>query len=82
MLFFDAMKKKYNDAGYELPQLILWNVNAERATFHATRNTKGASLASGYSVNVFKQIMESIGATPYELMLSVVNDERYKDIVA
>ena len=76
------MKDKYSNAGYEMPQVIFWNVNALNPTFHAAKNTNGVSLVSGYSPNVFKQVMENIGTTPYELMMSIVTSERYKDIVA
>ena len=82
MTFYDVMKKRYNEAGYELPQVVFWNVNAENATFHASKSARGVSMVSGFSPNVFKQVMENIGTTPYELMMAVVNSERYKDIVA
>ena len=82
MTFYDAMKQKYEQAGYKMPQVVFWNVNALNSTFHASKEDAGVSLVSGYSANVFKQVMENIGTTPYELMMTVVNSERYKDIVA
>lgn len=82
MTFYDVMKERYNKAGYEMPQVVFWNVNAVSATFHASRDVKGVSLVSGYSPNVFKQVMENIGTTPMELMLKVISDERYKNIKA
>ena len=80
--FFKSMSKKYEKAGYKMPQLIFWNVNAKKATFHASKDDAGASLVSGFSVNVFKQVIKSIGSTPYELMMNILESERYKDIVA
>lgn len=82
MTFYDAMKQHYNNAGYEMPQVVFWNVNASNATFHAAKSTRGVSMVSGFSPNVFKQVMENIGTTPYELMMAVVNDPRYAEIVA
>lgn len=82
MTFYDVMKRKYNAAGYEMPQVVFWNVNSSNPTFHASKSTRGVSMVSGFSPNVFKQVMESIGTTPYELMMRVVNDERYKEITA
>lgn len=81
MLFYDLMKQRYADAGYEMPQVVFWNVNAENATFHASKSSRGVSMVSGYSPNVMKQVMENIGTTPYELMMNVLASERYKDIV-
>lgn len=80
--FYDAMAKKYADAGYEMPQVVFWNVASRNATFHASHDTKGVSLVSGYSPVVFKQVMDNIGVTPYELMLRVVTDPRYADVKA
>lgn len=80
--FYDSMAKRYENAGYKMPQVVFWNVNASNPSFHASKSTDGVSLVSGYSANVFKQVMDNIGTTPYELMMAVVNDERYKDIVA
>lgn len=82
MTFYDAMKMQYETAGYKMPQVVFWNVNAVNPTFHAAKSTKGVSLVSGYSVNIFKDVMNNIGTTPYELMMRVVNSERYADITA
>lgn len=82
MTFYDVMKQRYNKAGYELPQVVFWNVNASNPTFHAARSTRGVSMVSGFSPNVFKQVMDNIGTTPYELMMAVVNSERYQEVTA
>lgn len=80
--FTDEIRKEYNDNGYELPQIIYWNVNASTPVFHASMNDNGVALVSGYSVNVFKQVMESIGQTPMDVMMKVINDPRYNEITA
>lgn len=82
LTFYDHMVKKYEDAGYSMPQVVFWNVNARKATFHASADTKGVSLVSGFSVNIFKDVMDNIGTTPLELMMNVVNSERYARITA
>ena len=82
LTFYDKMAKLYADAGYSMPQVVFWNVNATNPTFHAAKSTKGVSLVSGYSPNIFAQVMDNIGTTPLELMMQVVNSERYKDIIA
>jgi hypothetical protein len=80
MTFYDYEKKKYNNAGYKMPQVIFWNVNALSPSFLASRSDNGVSLVSGISLNVFKQAMDSIGETPEQLMLKILNSERYSDI--
>lgn len=80
--FYDSMKRRYAEAGYEMPHVVFWNVNAAKATFHASKTNDGVSLVSGYSPNVFRDVMNNIGTTPYELMMAIVNSERYADIKA
>ena len=82
MTFYDVMKQRYDEAGYKMPQVVFWNVNAVNPTFHAAKSTRGVSLVSGYSVNIFKDVMNNIGTTPFELMMQVVNSQRYADITA
>lgn len=80
--FYDLMKERYRASGYEMPHVVFWNVNAKKATFHASATDNGVSLVSGWSVNVFKQVMENIDTSPMELLDAILSDERYKDIVA
>lgn len=82
MTFYDKMSRKYEQAGYKMPQVVFWNVQASNPTFHASADVAGVSMVSGYSPNIFKQVMENIGTTPYELMMAIVNDERYANITA
>ena len=82
LTFYSSMKKRYVDKGYEIPHVVYWNVNAANPTFHASANDNGVSLVSGYSQNIYKQVMESIGMNPIELMYKVLNSDRYADVVA
>ena len=82
LTFYEQMSRKYEAAGYKLPQVIFWNVNAINPSFHASATQGGVSLVSGYSPAVFKAVMQNIGKTPLDLMLSIVSSERYANIVA
>lgn len=78
--FYDAMAKEYAKAGYEIPNVVFWNVNSRHDIFHADANRKGVQLCSGQSASTFKILMGSVGMTPTEMMLKTVNDERYSAI--
>ena len=80
--FYDEMKARYEAKGYKIPHVVFWNVNAANATFHASANDAGVSLVSGYSPSVFKAVMDNIGTNPLELMLSIINSDRYKEVRA
>jgi hypothetical protein len=78
---FDAMKRKYAAAGYELPQVVFWNVQARQTQSPVTKNERGVTLVSGCSPSIMKQVLEGASQTPYEFMLEVINSARYEQIV-
>ena len=75
--FYDQMRDEYSKAGYEIPNVIFWNVNSRNDVFHADANRKGVQLVSGQSASIFKQLVGAISMTPYELMMKVIGSERY-----
>lgn len=79
---FKDMEKRYKEAGYDLPNLVFWNVNAFASNTPFTMNEVGVQLVSGFSPSIFKQLLDSYGKTPYDLMLDVINSERYAEVVA
>ncbi len=80
MTFNTAMTKKFNKAGYALPNVIYWNVDSRQNVFHAEQGVVGVQLASGQSPSVFKAVLENIGVTAEEAMMKVLGSERYSCI--
>ena len=78
--FYDKMSAKFRKAGYEIPNIIFWNVNSRHDIFHADIKRKGVQLCSGQSAAVFKQMMACVGMTPVEAMAKTINSERYESI--
>lgn len=78
--FVDEMKQRFKDAGYELPNLVLWNVESRNDVYHASGYSENVQMCSGQSASVFKSLLSSVGMTPYEYMLSVLDDPRYEVI--
>lgn len=78
--FYDKMSAKFRKAGYEIPNIIFWNVNSRHDIFHADSKRKGVQLCSGQSTSVFKQMMACVGMTPVEAMAKTINSERYEPI--
>lgn len=79
MRLFDAINKKYVDAGYKMPRLVFWNVNSRTGTIPVKENDLGVALVSGFSVNVVKMVMSG-KLDPYECLLETLNTERYAPI--
>lgn len=78
--FYDMMKRRFANAGYEIPNIVFWNVNSRNDVFHADKDRKGVQLCSGQSITTFKQLMQCIGMTPVEMMYNVINSPRYEAI--
>lgn len=78
--FYDQMKAEFAQYGYDIPQVIFWNVNSMSNVFHADSSRKGVVLCSGHSTTTFKNLINSIGMTPVEYMMSVLNGKRYEAV--
>lgn len=76
---FEGAEKAYKAAGYELPHLVFWNVDARQTQAPATKFDNRVTLISGLSQSTFRYAVE--GKSPMELMESVINSERYSKIV-
>ncbi len=73
---FEVAKKKFEAAGYALPQMVFWNVRSTN-TVPVMSGIPGVSLVSGYSPNVLKSVLYSTTVTPEETMMNAIMDQRY-----
>ena len=73
----EGIAKKWAAAGYEMPHLIYWNVNARQNNIPMLGNGP-ISFVSGFSPVIFETIMS--GKTGYDLMMEKLNSERYSEI--
>lgn len=74
---YKAMANRYAAAGYTIPNIVFWNVNAPSMTFQASSGYRGVQMVSGQSPAAFKTVLNCIGKTPYEAMLETLNDPMY-----
>lgn len=78
---FKNMEEKFNSYGYDLPNIVFWNVNAYSNT-PMTMNEAGVQLVSGFSPSILTQLLNSDGKTPYDFMLDVICGYRYQKVTA
>ena len=72
----ETMREKWARAGYVLPDLVYWNVNASKDTI--LDDGPNVSYVSGFSPSIFSQLMS--GKNGYSLMMEVLNSDRYSVI--
>jgi hypothetical protein len=71
---FETIEKRWNQAGYKMPNLIFWNVEARQDNIPMKVNGH-VSYVSGFSPVLFEQILK--GKTAYDLMFDKIDSERY-----
>lgn len=74
----ENIEAKWNYAGYQMPHLVFWNVNASMSNNIPMEDKDGITYVSGASPSILKQVMT--GVTGQELMLQTLESDRYKDI--
>lgn len=76
---FHQLKCKYENAGYQLPRLVFWNVNSRTGTIPVCENALGVTLVSGYSLGVM-QMIQSGNLDPYANLVATLTSDRYQPI--
>lgn len=75
--FYDIMKAKFESIGYNIPNIVFWNVDSRNNVFHVKSDYKGVQLASGQSASVFKSILDGVDLNPYDMMIQTLSNPVY-----
>lgn len=73
---FETMAKRWSAKGYELPQVIFWNLDARQNNIPALGSK--FSYVSGFSMTMVEEILS--GKDGYDLMMTKLNSDRYSCI--
>lgn len=76
---FDQIQKLYRKAGYEMPQLVFWNVNSH-SNVPITSHDTGTCLVSGCSPSILKTVLTGGTLSPVDIMNDAVYNNRYDEI--
>lgn len=78
--FVETWRKKFNDAGYEFPKLVLWNVESRQDTYLTKAND--VLLFSGQSASTFKNLCKCFNMTAWQAMIETLyGTDRYERVV-
>lgn len=78
---FQAIRSQYEQAGYQMPELVFWNVASRNTQFPMGLDERGFLNVSGCSPSIFKNLLGNKFTSAHDLMLDVLNAERYSRIV-
>jgi len=76
----DAIRLKYSNAGYKMPEIVFWNVNGRMGNVPASAKDSGIGLVSGFSPSILKGVLKGEIYSPLQLMLDTVDTARYSCI--
>ena len=75
------IERKYSEAGYTVPNIVFWNLNARAGNVPVKHDKKGVALVSGFSPAIMKSILSAESLDPVNVMLATINSPRYAVIV-
>jgi Domain of unknown function (DUF2828). len=74
---YQNAQAQYARAGYEMPNVVFWNVNGRAGNNPVTTRDDGTALVSGFSPAIVKSVLGAKRFSPLEVVLNTVMDERY-----
>lgn len=75
----EMIKSKYADAGYEVPNIIYWNLNSRQSNIPVKVNEMGTALISGFSPQILTSLLSG-SLNPRQVMLDTIEVERYSGV--
>lgn len=77
----EMIRRKYEAAGFMLPNIIFWNLNGRSETVPVSYNENGTALVSGFSPAIMTSILAAEQIDPVSIMLTTINSDRYAQII-
>ena len=74
----EMIRRKYEEAGYQMPNVVFWNLNA-KDNVPVKFNERGVALVSGFSPSILKAVLsgDMENLTPVGVMMKTLMVERY-----
>lgn len=69
----EAMQRMYKAAGYNMPKICYWNLNASYGNFPSVNSSKGVCLVSGFSPKVLEAVLRSKEFSAESVMLEAID---------
>jgi hypothetical protein len=74
------IEEMYSDAGYTMPKIVYWNLNARNNNFPVQFDESGTALVSGFSPALLTNLLSGKDLSPVSMMNQVVNSARYEAV--
>lgn len=71
------IERKYAEAGYTVPNIVFWNLNARAGQSPVKFDKKGTALVSGFSPAILQSILAAEDLDPVSVMIKTICSPRY-----
>jgi hypothetical protein len=71
------IERKFAEAGYTVPNIVFWNLNAKADQSPVKFDKKGVALVSGFSPAIMQSILAAEDLDPASVMMQTLNSPRY-----
>lgn len=75
------IERKYANAGYKVPNIVFWNLNASSSNVPVKYDKNGTALISGFSPSIMTSVLSAKTFSPVSIMLETLNSPRYSVVV-
>jgi hypothetical protein len=75
------ISQMYADAGYEMPQIVYWNIQSRGSNVPVRFNETGTALVSGFSPAIMTSLIAGKIVSPEQIMDQTIMSERYAKVV-
>ena len=76
----EMFKVQFARAGYDLPKVVFWNLNARQGNIPVKHDEAGTALVSGFNVHILKGLLATKDFSPETIMLETIMSERYNTV--
>lgn len=74
---YEAMREQYSRHGYEMPNVVFWNVSGREGNNPVDYQQNGTALVSGFSPAITKTVLSAKVVRPIDIVLEAVMSPRY-----
>jgi hypothetical protein len=75
------ISQMYVDAGYEMPQIVYWNIQSRGSNIPVRFDETGTALVSGFSPAIMTSLIAGKIVSPEQIMDQTIMSERYAKVV-
>jgi len=74
------IEQMYTAAGYQMPQIVYWNIQSRNGGVPVSFDKQGTALVSGFSPSIMTSLLKGEIESPQQIMDLTIMSERYANI--